>query len=66
MNTGELIRKELESAAFAADDRVQDLRRQLANESDPGRRRALSLKVESAAQEHARCLQALFATPRTL
>jgi hypothetical protein len=66
VSTAELIKKQLEAQAFNAQDKVAELKKQLAGETDPGRRRALSLKLEAAAQDEARLLQALFATPRTL
>jgi hypothetical protein len=66
VSTAELIKQQLEREAFNAQDKVAELKKQLAGETDPGRQRALSLKLESAAQDEARLLQALFATPRTL
>lgn len=62
----ELIKQQLEREAFNAQDKVSELKRQLAAETDPGRKRALSLRLEAAAQDEARLLQAFFATPRTL
>lgn len=65
-STRDQIKKQLEQASLGATDKLDALRQQLAHETDPERRRALSLKIQAAAMERDRCLQALFATPRTL
>ena len=66
INTREQIKKQLQQASLGASDKLDALRQQLAHETDPERRRALSLKIQAAAVERDNLLQALFATPRTL
>ena len=66
MDTRKQIKMQLEQASLGASDKLDALRQQLANEADPDRRRALSLKIQAAAVERDNLLQALFATPRTL
>lgn len=64
--TREQIKAQLETAALGAGDKVDELRRLVESETDPDRRKALQLKLQVAAIERDNCLQALFATPRTL
>lgn len=66
MSSRDHIQRGLEAAALGAGDKVDELRRQVAAETDPDRRRVLQLKLQAAAIERDDCLQALFATPRTL
>jgi hypothetical protein len=66
MNTREQIRYQLEQAALAAGDKKDELARQVQLEKDPERRKVLQLRLQEAATDWERCLQALFGTPRTL
>jgi hypothetical protein len=66
MNTREQIAKQLEAESLNASDKLDALRQQLAHETDPARRRVLSIKIAAAAEERNALLQAYFATPRTL
>jgi hypothetical protein len=66
ISSREHIQRQLQTASLGASEKLDALRQQLAHETDPERRRALSLKIQAAAIERDRCLQALFATPRTL
>ena len=60
------IKTQLEAAALAAGDKVSELLRLVEGETDPEKRKALQLRLQSAAIERDNCLAALFATPRTL
>jgi len=62
----EQIRYQLEQAALAAGDKKDELVRLVQLEKDPERRKVLQLRLQAAAADWDRCLQALFATPRTL
>jgi hypothetical protein len=64
--THEQIKHQLETASLSAGDKVDELRRLVESEKDPERRNVLRLKLQAAAVERDKCLQALFATPRTL
>lgn len=66
MSTREQIKQQLEAAALGAGDKVDELVRLVQAETDPEKRKALQLRLQAAAIERDNCLQALFATPRTL
>lgn len=66
MNTRQQIQHQIEQAAVATSEKLDALRQQLAHETDPDRRKQLSLRIQAAAVERDNTLQALFATPRTL
>ena len=66
LSTREQIKRQLNQASVIASEKLDALRQQLAHETNPERRRELSLKIQAAAVERDKCLQALFETPRTL
>lgn len=62
MDSRQIIRDELERASLGAGAVVDGLRAELDRERDPIRRKALKLRIAAAADEHARCLTALFSS----
>ena len=61
-STREVIRAELERATLAADDAHRDELAKYHAQREPRARAAQWLRVQAAAAEHQRCLEALFAT----
>ena len=67
MDSREIIRVELHNAAVKAGEALDAERQKLARipRSDAAARRAQALKIQAAACEHQRCLEALFQTERS-
>lgn len=66
MDSRELIAREIEAAAVKSGEALDVERRKMAQlpRSSSAARRVQSLKIQAAAVEHERCLQALFQTAR--
>lgn len=59
------LHAQLERDAFAAEDRVREIKAQLRGVTQEGERAVLKLRLERAAADHARCLEALFAVDKS-